>query len=48
MFEQCNSLTFINLSSFDTRKLIAMGNMFYNCSNLESLDLSSFSKLLLI
>ena len=42
MFENCTSITSINLSSFDTSKVTLMFNMFYNCKNLISLDLSSF------
>ena len=43
MFYGCNSLTDLDLSSFDTSKVEYMNEMFYNCSSLTSLDLSSFN-----
>ena len=43
MFSGCNLLESLNLSSFDTSKVITMEKMFYNCSNLISLDLSNFN-----
>ncbi|MBR3413438.1 MAG: BspA family leucine-rich repeat surface protein [Bacteroidales bacterium] len=42
MFEDCNGLTSINVSHFDTSKVTDMGNMFRLCSGLKSLDVSNF------
>ena len=42
MFYFCNSLSSLDLSSFDTSKVNNMYFMFYYCSSLRSLDLSSF------
>lgn len=42
MFSQCSSLRSLDLSSFNTSKVIDMHLMFYKCTNLESIDLSSF------
>ena len=42
MFYNCVSLTSLNISNYDTSKVINMGNMFYNCILLTSLDLSNF------
>ena len=42
MFENCSSLTSLDLSSFDTSKVTNMRDMFASCSSLTSLDLSSF------
>jgi surface protein len=42
MFYNCNALTSLNLSSFDTSKVNDMSYMFYNCNALTSLNLSSF------
>ena len=42
MFYGCESLTSLDLSSFDTSKVTWMGGMFSGCSSLTSLDLSSF------
>ena len=42
MFEDCQSLTSLDLSSFDTQKVTSMQSMFAYCSGLTSLDLSSF------
>ena len=36
MFQRCSSLTILNLSSFNTRKVIDMDYMFNNCSKLKS------------
>ena len=43
MFDQCNSLTSLDLSSFKTEKVTDMRFMFENCSSLTSLDLRSFN-----
>ena len=42
MFQNCSSLTSVDVSSFDTSNVTNMEAMFYNCSNLTSLDLSDF------
>ena len=42
MFEGCESLTSLDLSSFDTSKVTDMGSMFSGCKSLTTLDLSSF------
>ena len=42
MFEGCESLTSLDLSSFDTSKVKSMSHMFLNCESLTSIDLSSF------
>ena len=42
MFYQCNALTSLDLSSFDTSSVTDMYRMFSNCSSLTSLDLSNF------
>ncbi len=42
MFNDCSSLTSLDLSQFDTSKVTDMKYMFYGCSSLTSLDLSSF------
>ena len=48
IFSYCNSLTNLDLSSFNTKKITQFGSyssangMFYECSSLTSLDLSSF------
>ena len=43
MFEQCNSIKSLNLSSFNTEKVVNISKMFYSCTSLENLDLSSFN-----
>ena len=43
MFRYCNSLTSLDLSSFNTEKVTSMADMFDNCSKLTDLDLSSFN-----
>ena len=42
MFDNCISLTSLNLSNFDTSKVTNMYEMFYYCFALTSLDLSNF------
>ena len=42
MFDECKSLTSLDLSHFDTRNVTDMAGMFENCSSLTSLDMSSF------
>ena len=39
MFEQCINMTNVDLSGFDTSKVVSMRSMFYRCYKLESLDL---------
>ena len=41
-FENCSSLTTLNISSFNTSNVINMSYMFCGCSSLTSLDLSNF------
>ena len=43
MFEDCSSLTSLNLSNFDTSKVTNMFKMFFFCSALTKLDLSNFN-----
>ena len=43
MFEECSSLTSLDLSSFNTANVTDMCGMFVNCSSLTSLDLSNFN-----
>ena len=45
MFNNCKSLTYLNLSSFDTSKVTDMSFMFQNCLNLKYLDIPHFSPL---
>jgi surface protein len=42
MFNNCCSLSSLDLSNFNTSNVKVMGEMFSGCSNLTSLDLSSF------
>lgn len=42
MFQSCSSLTFLDLSGFDTSQVTSMKYMFRNCSILTSLNLSGF------
>ena len=43
MFEECNSLTSLDVSSFDTSNVTSMGSMFFGCRSLTSLNLSNFN-----
>ena len=43
MFSDCQALTTLDLSSFDTGNVTSFGYMFNGCSKLESIDLSSFN-----
>ena len=43
MFLDCNSLTNIDLSNFNTQNVTNMSGMFWNCSSLTNLDLSIFN-----
>ena len=38
MFNNCHSLTELDLSSFDTSSLTDTSQMFYNCSSLKRID----------
>jgi len=42
MFRNCNSLTSLDVSGFDTSSVSNMQQMFQNCSSLTSLDVSGF------
>ena len=42
MFRNCNKLTSLDVSKWDTSKVTTMDSMFYNCNNLTSLDLSNW------
>ena len=41
MFESCSSLISLDLSNFDTSQVTLMDQMFYNCTNLEYINLNS-------
>ena len=43
MFINCENLTTIDLSSFNTSNATDMSSMFYACSNLKTLDVSNFN-----
>lgn len=43
LFNDCKSLTSLNLTKFNTKKVYYMKNMFSNCVNLKKLDISSFN-----
>ena len=43
MFCDCNKLTSLNLSNFNTNNVNNMSCMFNNCSSLTSLNLSNFN-----
>ena len=42
MFAECDKITHIDLSSFNTQDVTDMGRMFFKCRNLVSVNLSSF------
>ena len=42
MFQNCKSLTSLDVSGWDTSKATSMYGMFYGCSSLPSLDVSGF------
>ena len=42
MFSNCSSLTELNISNFDTSKVLIMSCLFNKCSNLTELDVSNF------
>ena len=43
MFYDCKSLTNINLSNFNTQKVINMEYLFNGCSSLTNINLSNFN-----
>ena len=43
MFENCSSLSSINLSTFDTSKVTSMYYMFSGCTSLTNIDVSNFN-----
>ena len=43
MFENCNLLTSINISSFNTKNVVDMKSMFSGVRSLKSVDLSNFN-----
>ena len=43
MFQNCSSLTSLDISNFNTENVKNMQQMFYNCSLLDSLDTSNFN-----
>ena len=43
MFKNCQKLSSLTLSNFNTAKVTNMAFMFFNCTNLSSLDLSNFN-----
>ena len=42
LFENCYSLTSLDLSNFDTSNVSNMSYMFSGCKNLENLDINHF------
>ena len=42
MFSDCSYLTYINLSNFNTQKVINMREMFFNCKSLTNINLFNF------
>ena len=42
MFEECSSLTSLDLGGWNTSNVNYIGNMFYSCSSLTSLDMSGW------
>ena len=43
MFYECNNITHIDLSSFNSQKVTNMYCMFFSCSNLKNIQLTSFN-----
>ena len=43
MFQNCSSLTSLDVSGFNTQNVTSMQYMFWNCSSLTSLDMSGFN-----
>ena len=44
MFRSCSSLTSVDLSTFNTKKLKEIDGLFSYCSKLSSIDISTFHK----
>ena len=42
MFSSCKEISKIDLSNFDSSKVVNMSQMFYQCNNLESINLNNF------
>ena len=43
MFNECNSLTIIDLSNFNTQNIIDMSSMFSECKSLTFINFSNFN-----
>ena len=43
MFHGCSSLKKLDLSNFNTEKLVDMSSMFNGCTNLEELAINNFN-----
>jgi surface protein len=43
LFALCSSLVSIDLSNFNTEKVLKMNRIFYNCGNLSYIDISNFT-----
>ena len=43
MFDECSSLTFLNLSNFNTENVTNMSNMFARCKSLLNLTVTNFN-----
>ena len=43
IFFECHSLINIDLSNFNTEKVIDMSYMFFDCFSLTNIDLSNFN-----
>ena len=43
MFQDCKSLTYINLTHFNTENVTEMNYMFYGCEKLKNIDISNFT-----
>ena len=41
MFSGCKNLKVLNLSNFDTNKVIDMSDMFYGCSSLNTITVNN-------
>ena len=42
MFRSCRDINEVDLSNFDTSKIVDMGLMFYNCQHITSINLANF------
>ena len=43
MFYNCNKLTKLDISNFNTNNVTNLSHLFYNCYSLISIDLSNFN-----